>query len=87
MDVATLITNVGFPIAACVFMGYFVKDNQKVNRERFDNLNQQFIELTKSSVDAIANNTNAMENLTKVLESEVKRDMSQGIYLKKDDKD
>lgn len=69
MDIINLITNVGFPIACCAFMGYYIKDNQKVNRERFDNLNKQFIELTEKSVIAINNNTDALEDLQELLKT------------------
>lgn len=68
MDIVNLITNIGFPIACCVVMGYYVKDNQKVNRERYDKLNEQFIELTKASIEAINNNTNALQDLADFLQ-------------------
>lgn len=68
MDIVNLITNIGFPIACCVVMGYYVKDNQKVNRERYDKLNEQFIELTKASIEAINNNTNALQDLSDFLQ-------------------
>jgi len=63
MDFINLITNVGFPIACCAFMGVFIKDSQKTNRERYDELNKQFIELSIKTVEAINNNTNAVKAL------------------------
>lgn len=67
MDIINVITNVGFPIACCMVMAYYVKDNQKENRSRFDELNNRFIELQKDTITAIQNNTSAIEDLHEII--------------------
>ena len=68
MDFVNLITNVGFPIACTCVMAYYIKDNQKTNRERYDKLNDKFIDLTSNSIEAINNNTRALDDLTDFLQ-------------------
>lgn len=67
MDILNLITNIGFPIACVVVMGYYIRENQRENRARFDDLNNRFIELQRDTITAIQNNTSAVESLHELI--------------------
>jgi hypothetical protein len=53
MDISNLITNVGFPIASCIAMGWYFVKFQKQNNDTIDKLSQSLnnntIVLTKLS--------------------------------------
>lgn len=67
MDIVNLITNIGFPMACVVVMGLYIRETQKENRQRYDELNNKFIELQKDTITAIQNNTNAIEDLHELI--------------------
>ena len=51
-DVVTIISTVGFPIAACVFMGWYVKYINDMHKVEIDKLSE-----------ALNNNTIALQRL------------------------
>lgn len=62
MDVNTLIqiiNGVGFPIAACIAMGWFIVWSRKSNDQRFTEQDNAYKEVAK----ALDNNTRAIERL------------------------
>lgn len=67
MDILNLITNIGFPIACVVVMGYYIRETQKESRKRFDELNNRFIELQRDTITAIQNNTSVVESLHEMI--------------------
>lgn len=82
MDILNLITNIGFPIACVIVMGYYIRENQKENRIRFDELNNRFIELQRDTITAIQNNTNAVETLHDLImldKSDIENEKKEGI--------
>ena len=52
-EIVQLITNIGFPIAACIYMALYVRD-----------LNQKHTEEIGKMTEAINNNTLALERLS-----------------------
>ena len=62
-DVVSIITQIGFPIAACIFMGWFLKDLINKQREETKELNQQHKEEMLSFRTAIDNNTEALNRI------------------------
>ena len=67
MDIQTVLTaisTVGFPIACCVGMGWYVKYITDKNREDLTTLNTQHKEEMSTVTTAINNNTLALQKLT-----------------------
>lgn len=62
-DLVSIITQIGFPIAACIFMGWFLKDLINKQREETKELNQQHKEEMLSFRTAIDNNTEALNRI------------------------
>lgn len=56
--VTTLITTVGFPIAMCIVMGWYIREQQKVHRDE-----------TKELSEAVANNTLVLQKLVDLIDA------------------
>lgn len=69
-----IISTLGFPIVACVYMALYVKEQTKQNREDVKELNLQHSEEMSSFKDeikeALNNNTIALTKLCEKLERE-----------------
>lgn len=66
-----LISSVGFPIACCIFMGWYVKYTTDKHREELADLNNQHKIEMSNMTEAIKNNTIALTELKGVLMKEV----------------
>lgn len=64
-DIVTLISTVGFPIVACLLLGWFVKYQTDSYREEVKELQKDHKEEVQRMTEAINNNTIA---LTKICE-------------------
>lgn len=67
MDVQTvlqIISTVGFPIAMCCAMGWFVVDQTNKHRDEVSKLNEQHEQEMNTVVEAINNNTLALKELS-----------------------
>lgn len=71
MDVATLVSTIGFPITACIGLAYFCKlmidkNNDNVNRmfEIYDRANAENREAIKACTDAINKLCDRLEETT-----------------------
>lgn len=62
-EIATLISTVGFPIAACIGMGWFVKYQTDNNNKTMADLRQEQAEQNTTMLKAINNNTKALQEL------------------------
>ncbi len=62
-EIATLISTVGFPIAACIGMGWFVKYQTDNNNKTMADLRQEQAEQNNTMLKAINNNTKALQEL------------------------
>lgn len=69
---STLISTIGFPIACCVFMAWYMTDTAKKHREEVQEINKQHTEEVKEinrlHKEEVANMTEAVNNNTRVLE-------------------
>lgn len=63
MDIMQMISSVGFPIACCVAMAYYVKDQSDKNRQQLEDMNQKHKEEITQVTEAINNNTLAITKL------------------------
>lgn len=71
MDAATitqLIGSVGFPIACCVAMGYYVHEETNKQREQISEIEKRHSDEMNSITTALNNNTLALQKLTDRLE-------------------
>lgn len=62
-EIATLISTVGFPIAACIGMGWFVKYQTDNNNKTMSDLRAEQAEQNNTMLKAINNNTKALQEL------------------------
>lgn len=70
MDVSaitTITSTVGFPIGACLAMGYYIKHLTDQNSARMDKLNEDHKAEMQSVTDALNNNTLALQHLTDMM--------------------
>lgn len=67
MDILQMIQAFGFPIAACVAMGWYVKYITDSNNERLDQLNKDHKEEMEKVTAALQNNTLALQHLTDLI--------------------
>lgn len=65
--ISTIIGTYGFPIAACVAMGWYVKYITDENNARLDKLNAEHKAETEKMTEALTNNTLAIQHLTDLL--------------------
>ena len=70
-DISQLISSIGFPIAMCVLMCYYIKYTQDNYRTDINSLNEKHKEETTNLVQAINNNTLVIKELSERLNSEV----------------
>lgn len=67
-EVVTMIGTVGFPIAMCLIMSWFIYDNQKSNREQLEKITESHRTEMESVKDALVNNTIAVDKLASIME-------------------
>lgn len=63
-----IISTVGFPIVCFIMCGWYVKYREDKNDDKYDKLNAQHDEEMKQVVNALNNNTIALQKLTDKLE-------------------
>jgi hypothetical protein len=66
--VASLISSYGFPIVACVIMGWYVKYTADQNREQLNNITEQHTKEMTDVTTALNNNTLALQKLCDKME-------------------
>lgn len=71
-DLVSIITSVGFPIVACVAMGYYVKYVSDQNRKDIHDMNELHRAEMSDITSALNNNTVALEKLCTMLEKSEK---------------
>ena len=64
MDFANIVATVGFPIAACGFMGWYCKYTIDKFMGMVGNIEQKYSVLIKDQQEVVANNTEALAILT-----------------------
>lgn len=68
-SVMQIVSSLGFPIAACIGVGWYVKYITDKNREQVDKITEQHHIEMKEVTQAINNNTLAISKLTDYIES------------------
>lgn len=67
MDIIQLISNVGFPIAACMFMAWYVKDTSAKQWQEISDMTERHNDDIDKMTAAINNNTLAVQILCEKL--------------------
>lgn len=62
-EIATIISTVGFPIAACIACGFFIKWIIEQNNKNMESIRAEQANLNRSMQQAINNNTKALQEL------------------------
>lgn len=62
-EITSLVTSVGFPIAMCLIMGYWIKTTHDDHREDIQKLQENHTKETSAMTDALNNNTLALQQL------------------------
>lgn len=62
-SITQLITSMGFPIAMCIAMAWYVKDTNEKHREEVRQLNDQHNQEMQQVTTALNNNTLALQRL------------------------
>ena len=66
--VSSIVGTLGFPIACCVYMMYYVREQQQENRKQIEDLNDKYDENIKTLTETINNNTLALQKLSDKLD-------------------
>lgn len=67
-SITQIIMSVGFPIVACIAMAYYVRETSNKHSDQIERLNTQHREEMKQVVEALNNNTLALQRLCDKLE-------------------
>lgn len=71
-SIITIVSQVGFPIAMCLVMAWYVKDTSDKHREEVRRLNEQHNNEMQQVTTALNNNTLALQRLCDKLGEDVK---------------
>lgn len=69
-DILTMITTVGFPIVACLFMGWYVKYQTDNYRSEVKDMQKEHKDEIQKVTEALNNNTLALQRLCDKMEKE-----------------
>ena len=73
-EIVQMITTVGFPIVACLGMGWYVKYTTDINNAEVKEMRKEHMEEITRITDAINNNTLALQKLADKLDMEKSND-------------
>lgn len=68
MDIIQIISTLGFPIACCLGLGWYVKTQTDNYRNDVKDIQREHKEETKQMTDALNNNTLALQHLAEKIE-------------------
>ena len=69
-DIVTMITSVGFPIVACLFMGWYVKYQTDNYRSEVKDMQKEHKDEIQKVTEALNNNTLALQKLCDRMEKD-----------------
>jgi len=69
-DIVTMITTVGFPIVACLFMGWYVKYQTDNYRSEVKDMQKEHKDEIQKVTEALNNNTLALQRLCDKMEKD-----------------
>ena len=67
-EILTAISTVGFPIVACVGLGWFVKYQTDANNAEVASMRKEHLEEIAKVTEALNNNTLAIQRLTDMIQ-------------------
>lgn len=67
-DIVTIVSTLGFPIAACIGMGWFVKYQTDMNNKNINQMRTEQLDQIKIMTNAVNNNTKALQQLVDKLD-------------------
>lgn len=65
--VIQVVSTVGFPIAMCLILAWYIKTRDDSHLEQINRMNEQHKEESKAMVEALQNNTLTIQKLVDVL--------------------
>ena len=68
MDIIQIISTLGFPIACCLGLGWYVKTQTDNYRNDVKDIQREHKEETKQMTDTLNNNTLALQHLAEKIE-------------------
>lgn len=74
-EIISIISTVGFPIACCLGLGYYVFKVTDSNRQELKNVNEKLQEIIEKTSECITNNTNALNELKESILKGEKKDV------------
>ena len=66
-DITQVVSTVGFPIAMCFILAWYVKTRDEAHSEQITRISEQHKEEVKAMTEAIHNNTLTMQRLIDIL--------------------
>lgn len=66
-DLSQIVSTVGFPIAMCFILAWYVKTRDEAHTEQINRMSEQHREESKAMTEAIHNNTITMQRLVDIL--------------------
>lgn len=69
-DVVTIISTVGFPIVACLGMGWYVKYQTDMNNKNVEQIRKEHNQEVQKMTEALNNNTLALQRLVDKLDKD-----------------
>ena len=69
-DIVSMITTVGFPIVACLFMGWYVKYQTDNYRSEVKDMQKEHKDEIQKVTEALNNNTLALQRLCDKMEKD-----------------
>lgn len=70
VDIVSLITNIGFPITACLLLAWYVKFITEQNNKTVEDMRKEHKEEVSKMTEALNNNTLALQRLIDRLDKE-----------------
>lgn len=62
-SIATVISAVGFPIVACIFLGYFIMKQLEASNKQLSEIQKEHNESVSKLAEAVNNNTLVIQKL------------------------
>lgn len=66
-EIIQVVSTVGFPIAMCLILAWYIKTRDDSHLEQINRMNEQHKEEAKAMVEALQNNTLTIQKLVDVL--------------------
>lgn len=66
-DITQIVSTVGFPIAMCFILAWYVKTRDEAHSAQITSISEQHREEVKAMTEAIHNNTLTMQRLVDIL--------------------